>query len=100
MSVHVDLDPNELSHAETVDLRYKVLVDAREYLMEDWRQKVSVETSTAAFENRPVKRISPPTLYRIFGTADKMFKFLLSSANEPDPEEALEADEIVVAEEV
>lgn len=64
---------------DDITLRYDLLLKSREYLFEDWNQKVKIEALAATLENRVPRRITPPTLSKILSTAEKMYGFIHSN---------------------
>lgn len=69
----------------TMQLRVKLLDDARQFLMANWKEKIYNERQAAALENRAPKTFTPPNIDKIMKVAEKFYKFAEASREEiPD----------------
>lgn len=59
-----------------VELRYNLLIETRTILFRHWEEKVAAEKSAAAFENRPHRVVSPPTIRKILKVAMELHGFV------------------------
>ena len=62
-----------------VEMRLTLLLEARNILFRHWEEKVFVERADAAFNARPPKVVSPPTIRKIMRVATDLHEFVQGS---------------------
>jgi hypothetical protein len=67
------------------ELRYKLLLDANNMLIEGWREKQFIERASAEFEQRPPRKVNPPTPRRAVRLAQELYDWVVKTPKKAPP---------------